>query len=42
MVRKYANFNWQCKISAFLQGGIKGEVQSGTGWWFNNQKDSMI
>lgn len=27
---------------SFQEGGIKGKVQFGTGWWFNDQKDGMI
>lgn len=25
----------------FQDGGIKGKIQFGTGWWFNDQKDGM-
>ncbi len=29
-------------IGNFQTGGIKGKVQFGSGWWFNDQKDGMI
>ncbi|HJF74336.1 glucuronate isomerase [Gallibacterium genomosp. 2] len=29
-------------IGNFQQAGIKGKMQFGTGWWFNDQKDGMI
>ncbi|PJG82193.1 glucuronate isomerase [Caviibacterium pharyngocola] len=29
-------------IGNFQQAGIKGKMQFGSGWWFNDQKDGMI
>lgn len=29
-------------IGSFQTGGIKGKVQFGSGWWYNDQKDGMI
>jgi len=29
-------------IGNFQSGGIKGKIQFGSGWWFNDQKDGMI
>ncbi|MCH4887012.1 glucuronate isomerase [Acidaminobacter sp. JC074] len=29
-------------IGNFQGGGIKGKIQFGSGWWFNDQKDGMI
>ena len=29
-------------IAGCFQGGIKGKIQFGSGWWFNDQKDGMI
>ena len=29
-------------IGNFQSGGIKGKVQFGSGWWYNDQKDGMI
>ncbi|WP_150269099.1 glucuronate isomerase [Paenibacillus tepidiphilus] len=27
---------------SFQEGGIKGKVQFGSGWWYNDQKDGML
>ncbi|MNC50260.1 Uronate isomerase [compost metagenome] len=27
---------------SFQGGGIKGKIQFGSGWWYNDQKDGMI
>ncbi|MCL6603905.1 MAG: glucuronate isomerase [Paenibacillus sp.] len=29
-------------IGSFQGGGIKGKIQFGSGWWYNDQKDGMI
>lgn len=29
-------------IAGCFQGGVKGKIQFGSGWWFNDQKDGMI
>ncbi|MDU8925153.1 glucuronate isomerase [Pasteurellaceae bacterium LIM206] len=29
-------------IGNFQQAGIRGKMQFGTGWWFNDQKDGMV
>lgn len=29
-------------IGAFQEGGTKGKIQFGSGWWFNDQKDGMV
>ncbi len=36
------NYAVATMIGNFQGGGVKGKIQIGSGWWFNDQKDGMI
>jgi glucuronate isomerase len=36
------NYVISSAVGNFQGGGVRGKIQFGSGWWFNDQKDGMI